>query len=121
MTELADERTSVLQDVSNALVQLHKEQFGRGPTKARSHFAGPDGLLCSLEQVLLPAERKLIELGDADHVRETRTRFQVATSTEFVAAIEAIVGRKVRSFASGIDAENDVVFETFMFESREEP
>ena len=31
----------MLAAVSNALVALHKEQFGRGPTTARSHFAGP--------------------------------------------------------------------------------
>src|SRR3954454_12217665 len=29
----------LLQDVSNAMVALHKEQFGRGPTKAQSHLA----------------------------------------------------------------------------------
>jgi hypothetical protein len=62
----------------------------------------------------------MIDLGDADHVREARQRYQVATADEFVAAVEMIVGRTVRSFASGIDAESDVVFETFMFESRED-
>ena len=36
----------LLQDVSNAMVALHKEQFGRGPTKAQSHLAGADALLC---------------------------------------------------------------------------
>lgn len=117
MAEGGQQGVSILQDVSNAMVLLHKEHFGRGPTKARSNFAGPDALLCVLEEVLLPAERKMIELGDADHVRETRVRFQVATTDEFVSAVEKIVGRKIRSFASGIDAENDVAFESFMFES----
>jgi hypothetical protein len=32
---------SMMVAVSNALVALHKEQFGRGPTKARSPFARP--------------------------------------------------------------------------------
>ena len=48
---------SMLTATSNALVALHKEQFGRGPTTARSYFAGPDALVCVLEDVLLPAER----------------------------------------------------------------
>ena len=39
--------------VSRAMVALHKEQFGRGPTRARSHFAGQDALVCVLENVLL--------------------------------------------------------------------
>ena len=56
--------TSARVAMSNAMVRLHKEQFGRGPTLVRSHFAGPDALLCVLEEVLLPAELKLIELGE---------------------------------------------------------
>ena len=35
-------RAGVLAAVSNALVSLHKEQFGRGPVRARTHFAGDD-------------------------------------------------------------------------------
>jgi hypothetical protein len=34
--------SSTVAAVSNALVALHKEQYGRGPTKARTYFAGPD-------------------------------------------------------------------------------
>ena len=55
MAEVEESRASVLQAVSNAMVRLHKEQFGRGPIQARSHFAGPDALTCVLEQVLLAA------------------------------------------------------------------
>jgi uncharacterized protein YbcI len=107
----------VLSSVSNAMVALHKEQFGRGPTRARSNFAGPDTLVCVLEDALLPAERKLVELGDEQRVRDSRTAFQAATENEFIAAVEAIVHRKVRAFASGIDAASAVVFETFVLES----
>ena len=45
---------SALQAVSNAMVRLHKEQFGRGPTKSRAFLAGPDALTCVLEDALLP-------------------------------------------------------------------
>jgi uncharacterized protein YbcI len=59
------ERSSAtaLQAVSNTLVKLHEEQFGRGPTNARSYFAGPDTLVCTLEDSLLPAERTMVEMG----------------------------------------------------------
>ena len=110
------QRSAVLVDVSNAMVRLHKEQFGRGPQSARSYFAGPDALLCVLERALLPAEQKLVALGDHNRVRDSRTSFQAATADEFVSAVENIVGRKVIAFASGIDADNDVVFENFYFE-----
>ena len=107
---------SMMAVVSNALVALHKEQFGRGPTKARSHFAGPDALLCVLEDVLLPAELKLVALGQQSTVRETRSAFQVATAVDFITAVEQILDRKVRSFASAVDPDANTVFENFHFD-----
>jgi uncharacterized protein YbcI len=108
--------TSPLMLVSTAMVALHKEQFGRGPTKARSYFAGPDGLICVLEDALLPAERKMAAMGDAHRVRDTRHAFQAATTAEFISAVEQIVNRKVRAFGSAVDVEENVVFENFTFE-----
>jgi uncharacterized protein YbcI len=105
-----------LNAVSNAMVALHKEQFGRGPTRARSHFAGPDTLVCVLQDALLPAERAMVEMGEAQRVRESRMWFQVATAQRFVDAVEGIVGRAVYSFASATDPEPGVVMEIFIFE-----
>jgi uncharacterized protein YbcI len=116
MTGTPEQATSSLTAVSNAMVRLHKEQFGRGPIAARSSFAGPGMLICVLEQALLPAERKLVSMGDHQRVREGRVAFQAATETEFVDAVEQIIGRKVRAFASGIDVEQNVIFENFLFE-----
>jgi uncharacterized protein YbcI len=116
VSRTSEHSTSLLAAVSNAMVALHKEQFGRGPTNARSHFAGPDALMCVLDDVLLPAERKMAEMGDHQHVREARVAFQVATTKEFVTAVEQIVQRKVRAFASATDVEHNVVFENFAFE-----
>ena len=107
---------SAMQAVSNTMVKLHKEQFGRGPTNARSYFAGPDTLVCTLEDSLLPAERTMVEMGEDQHVRESRMFLQVATSDRFIAAVEELVSRKVRAFASAIDPAPGVVFEVFSFE-----
>jgi len=119
MTGTYEQGNTSLQAVSNAMVKLHKEQFGRGPTNARASFAGPDALMCVLENVLLPAELKLVELGEQNRVRESRIAFQAATQTEFVTAVEQIVGRTVRAFASGVDPDKNVVFECYSFEPRE--
>jgi uncharacterized protein YbcI len=67
---------SRLAAVSSALVALHKEQFGRGPTRARSNFAGADTLVCILNDVLLPAEPAMVRMGDQQRVRDTRTYLQ---------------------------------------------
>ena len=106
---------NALQAVSNAMVRLHKEQFGRGPTNARSHYAGPDTLVCTLEDTLLPAERTMVEMGEHGRVRESRMFLQVASERQFIAAVEELVSRKVRAFASAIDPAPGVVFEVFSF------
>jgi uncharacterized protein YbcI len=106
----------LLQDVSNAMVALHKEQFGRGPTRVRSHFAGADALLCVMDDALLPAESKMVAMGEQQRVRETRMFFQVATAAQFIDTVETITGRTVRAFASASDPDNGVVMENFIFE-----
>ena len=116
MTGTPEHAVSPLSAISSALVKLHKEQFGRGPTSSRCGFAGPDALICVLEEVLLPAELKMAAMGDQQRVRESRGAFQSATAAEFTGAVEAIVGRKVRAFASALDVDRNVVFENFLFE-----
>jgi uncharacterized protein YbcI len=106
----------LLQDVSNAMVALHKDQFGRGPTRVQSHFAGADALLCVMDDALLPAERKMVDMGEQQRVRETRMFFQVATAAEFIETVETITGRTVRAFASASDPDRSVVMENFIFE-----
>jgi uncharacterized protein YbcI len=106
----------LLQDISNAMVALHKEQFGRGPTKAQSHWAGADALLCVMDDALLPAERTMVDMGEQQRVREARMFLQVATAEQFVATVETITGRTVRAFASATDPDKGVVMENFIFE-----
>jgi uncharacterized protein YbcI len=106
----------LLLEVSNAMVALHKEQFGRGPTRVRSDIAGADALLCVMDDALLPAEWAMVEMGEQQRVRDSRTFFQVATADQFIAAVERITGRKVRAFASATDPDRGVVMENFLFE-----
>jgi uncharacterized protein YbcI len=112
--------TAMLAAVSSAMVKLHKEQFGRGPTHARSDFAGRDVLVCTLENALLPGERAMVEMGEDQRVRESRTFLQAATATLFTGAVEDIVERKVRAFSSAIDPHAGVVFEIFALQPQED-
>jgi Na+-translocating membrane potential-generating system MpsC-like protein len=74
----ADEaRTSVLLEISNAMVRLYKEQFGRGPTKARTYWGGPDTLMVVLEDTLAPVERSMVDMGEHHRLRELRMLFSV--------------------------------------------
>ncbi len=98
---------SLLMSISNEMVRLFKDQFGRGPTSARAVWAGPDTILVTLEQTLTPAERKLVQMGEHERLRETRMFFQYASVRDFCEPVERLTGRKVRAFISGIDTEAD--------------
>jgi uncharacterized protein YbcI len=103
----ADEPQRVLAAISNEMVALFKTQFGRGPTRARTHWAGDNTLVVVLEQTFTPAERNLAEMGQHERLRETRLYFQYATVKEFCEPVERLTGRKVRAFISGTDTQVD--------------
>jgi uncharacterized protein YbcI len=115
-TEDGDVRGRALQDIANEMVRLFKEQFGRGPTRARAHWAGDDVVTVTLEDTLTPAERNLARMGQHQRLRDTRMFFQYATIRELCEPVEQITGRKVRSFHSSVDTKVDgLSVETFIF------
>jgi uncharacterized protein YbcI len=113
------DRQSILAEISREMVRLYKQQFGRGPTKARTNFAGPDIVVATLEETFTPAEQKLAEMGEHQRLRDTRLYFQHATEDEFRSVIERVLDRKVRAFNSAVDTEVDVCVEVFHLEPRE--
>ena len=111
---------SLMAEISRQMVRIYKEQFGRGPTKAKSTFADADTLVCTLEDSLTKAERKLVEMGEDQRVGDLRTFFQHSTEREFRAVVEGLTERKVRAFVSGMDTGMDVSSEVFYLEPRRE-
>jgi uncharacterized protein YbcI len=107
--------TGATLQISDEMVRLYKDQFGRGPTRARTHWAGPDVVTVVLEDTLTPAERNLVKMGEHQRLRDTRMFFQYATVAEFCEPIERLTGRRVRAFLSAIDTEVDgICVETFV-------
>jgi uncharacterized protein YbcI len=112
-----EERTGLLMvEVSNAMVRLYKDLFGRGPTKTRTSYAGPDLLVTTLENSLTRIERSMVEADEHERLRDLRMHFQYLGEDDFVDAVEGITGRKVRAFVSGIDTKSDVSSELFYLE-----
>jgi uncharacterized protein YbcI len=106
---------SDLARISNEMVRLYKDQFGRGPTAARSTWCGDDVITCVLEDTLTPAERNLVKMGEHERLRQTRMFVQYASVRAFCDPVEAITGRTIRAFVSGIDTEeNGLSVETFV-------
>ena len=62
---------SVRAEISRQMVRLYKDQFGRGPTRARTEFAGPDVVISTLEDSFTPAERKMADMGEDQRLRDS--------------------------------------------------
>jgi uncharacterized protein YbcI len=93
--------------------ELQANYYGRGPTKAKTYFQ--DNLVVVvLEETFTPAERTLIERGESQGIQEIRRRFQQAMRDEFVSLVEQATGRRVRSFLSETDLEEDISVELFL-------
>jgi uncharacterized protein YbcI len=107
---------SVTMEISNAMVAVYKDIFGRGPTKTRTSYAGEDTILVTLEESLTKSEKNLAALDEHARLRDLRTLFQHSNQREFTEVIERITGRKVRAFVSGIDTHRDVSSEIFYLE-----
>jgi uncharacterized protein YbcI len=107
---------SPMLEISNAMVRLYKEAFGRGPTKARAQFAGPDLLVVTLEASLTVPERNLVAMGEHQRLRETRLFFQHALEGQFRSIVEQALDRRTLAFISGIDTRRDVAVEVFTLE-----
>lgn len=102
-----DRRTTALKAVSTALMGIEKEQHGRGPVAARSHWAGPDVLVCVLEDALTTAERSLLAVGEGARVEALRAVLHRATAGRRCHGVEAVTGRAVRGCTTGMDADAD--------------
>jgi uncharacterized protein YbcI len=118
--ELRHERAPqhMLSAISNEMVRLYKEQFGRGPTRTRTNWAGADTLVVTLEETFTPAEHSLARLGKHQELRDLRLLFQYAEVQTFCEPIERLTGRKVRAFISGIDTQADLATEMFVLHPR---
>jgi uncharacterized protein YbcI len=103
--------------LSNAMTRLYKDLFGRGPTKVRAAYAGPDTVVVTLENTMTQAERNMVRLGDHQRLRDVRLFFQHSSEEQLKRPVEEILGRRVRAFISGIDAEKDVAVEVYILEA----
>jgi uncharacterized protein YbcI len=108
----------LLAEISRSLVQLHKESYGKGPTKARTYMSG-DLVVCLLEGGFIKGEQTLRDAGRGEAVEEQRGALQEVLRHRFTDTIEELTGRKVVTFISGVDLETETSAEVFVLEEIE--
>jgi uncharacterized protein YbcI len=112
------ERGRLAAAISNAILGIHREYYGRGASRART-VMGADYIICFLEDIYTPVERTLIDAGRFAAVQETRKAFQDTMEDKFVAEVAELTGRKVIGFLSQVHVDPDLAVETFILESQD--
>jgi uncharacterized protein YbcI len=103
----------VLTAISDGLVALLKEFYGRGPTRAKSYYED-DLVVCLLRGGFTAVERTLLEGGRGASVIQQRMDFQEVMRSRFEAVIESATGRRVIGFMSGNQQDPDIMCEVFI-------
>ncbi len=102
-------------EISNAMVGLKKEFYGRGPTKAKT-YVNDNYVFCVLEGGLTRNEETLLAAGEERLIREFRLRFQEAMTGPTTEAVERITGRRVLGYHSQIVFDPEYAFEIFVLD-----
>jgi uncharacterized protein YbcI len=120
-TERAYDATGNLRlAISNALVGVKKQLYGKGPVKAKTYI-NDNYVFTVLEGGLTRNEETLIKSGEERLVREYRLRFQEAVSKTITTAVEEVTGRKVLAYHSQIVFDPDRAFEIFVLDGPPQP
>ncbi|MEA2364258.1 MAG: hypothetical protein QOD71_3403 [Thermoleophilaceae bacterium] len=106
-----------LAQVTNGIVQLFSEYYGRGPTRAKSYLLDDTFVVTVLRDTMTTVERTLVDVGHGDQVRSVRLSFQEAMKDSFKGVVEQALGRKVAAYHSQLLADADIGFELFVLEA----
>ena len=104
--------------ISEAIVTLHREYYGKGPTKAKT-FLVNDTVLCMLKGGFTVIERTLVDDGRRQAVRDMRHSFQAAMEERFTNVVEDALGRKVIAYMSQVHSDPDISAELFVLEPKD--
>ena len=106
---LGDVRTAI----SDGLVALLKEYYGRGPDRTKTYVNG-DLVVCLLRGGFTRVEQTLLDGGHGDDVIHQRMVFQDVMRPRFEKVVEDATGRKVIGFMSGNQQDPDMLCEVFV-------
>jgi uncharacterized protein YbcI len=101
--------------IARAVVRLHRDQIGRGPTKARAFFRD-NTIVVILEDILSKGERSLVAAGEEEAVLAIRRTFQATMRDSLIATVESLTGCKVVAFMSMSNIDPEMSAELFILD-----
>jgi uncharacterized protein YbcI len=103
------------QDISNTIVTLFKQHFGRGPTSCRTYLEA-DLVVLVMSGGYTAGEQTMFEAGRWHDVRRARLAWQDSMEARFVEAIERLTHRSVKAFMSTNHQGPDITVELFVLD-----
>jgi uncharacterized protein YbcI len=103
----------VLTAISDGMVGLLKEFYGRGPTRTKTYYED-DLVVCLLRGGFSRVEQTLLDGGRGSSVIAQRMEFQELMRSRFEGVIETATGRRVIGFMSGNQQGPDIMCEVFI-------
>jgi uncharacterized protein YbcI len=103
----------VLTAISDGMVGLLKEFYGRGPTRTKTYYED-DLVVCLLRGGFSRVEQTLLDGGRGSSVIRQRMEFQELMRDRFEGVIEDATGRRVIGFMSGNQQDPDIMCEVFI-------
>ena len=103
------------QDISNTIVTLFKQRFGRGPMTCRTYLES-DLVVLVMSGGYTPGEQTMFEAGKWYDVRQARLAWQDSMEARFVEVIERLTRRSVKAFMSANRQGPDITVELFVLD-----
>jgi uncharacterized protein YbcI len=103
-------------EISDGLVRLHMEYYGKGPEEAKTHLID-DTIVCVFRGGFTKVEHTLAARGHEGSVRRVREEFQNVMKDEFAAVVEGATGQKVIAYMSQVHTNPDLAVEIFVLDS----
>ena len=103
----------MLTAISDGIVALMKEYYGRGPTRTKTYYED-DLVVCLMRGGFSRVEQTLLEGGRGSAVIQQRMEYQELMRERFANVIEEATGRRVIGFMSGNLQSPDVMSELFI-------
>jgi uncharacterized protein YbcI len=106
----------LLAAITTRVVAIQREQYGRGPIKAKTHVVDDMIIVAMRGNGLTPLEKTIMDCGQPDRIVTMRHEFQQLMTKRFTDTIEELTGRKVLAFLSQAHIDPDLTLEIFFID-----
>jgi uncharacterized protein YbcI len=106
----------LLAAISNRIVAMLREHYGRGPINAKTYVMDDMIIVVLRGSGFIPLEQTIMDSGEPERVLAMREDFHRVMAGRFGQVIEELTGRNVVAFVSRGHFEPDITMEIFFID-----